>query len=586
MLGTTSRLIRFASAGACGFVLAACGGDHTSPTQPPPQLQACGNGGVVQLSTPQSATLACSSGTSVTLAGDGASYLIVPQYATGAAVNTLDSYKIGIVAGASANVVASNGPSFDQVAPPAGRRSIVPPAVRRRGRQRAFDALLMNEARRQVESGAWQAGRSPSPASPAHSASVPGIGTVQQFHVLSSESPVRFTRVGARLGYIGTNVLIYVDTLAPANGFTSTQLTGFGDLFDQTLYPLVVDAFGPPSDIDQNGRLVMLLSPIVNALTPSAECDTQGFIGGFFEGVDLASTDTSSNQGEIFYSLVPDPNGTVSCQHSVAELEASTPATFVHELQHLINFGQHVVAHNGLPERGWLDEGMSIVAEELGSLYYENKFPPPTGRTNPAQLFPDSSQGFINGLLFDSYAYLLKTDTVTVTLHSDADGGLAWRGGDWLLLRWLGDQKGAGIYKALVQSSLTGMANIANAAGESFDGLFGDFSLSLYTDSIPGTPKSSIPSRNRFAVRNLRRMYQRLYDTSQPSSFVPRPFPILTTPLTGMITASMVPGTMAFYRLNTTGQGKVTIQFSRTDDTPIVAALHPQISIFRLPPGS
>ena len=31
-----------------------------------------------------------------------------------------------------------------------------------------------------------------------------------------------------------------------------------------------------------------------------------------------------------------------------------------------------------------------IVAEELGSLYYENKFPPPTGRSNPAQLFPDS----------------------------------------------------------------------------------------------------------------------------------------------------------------------------------------------------
>jgi hypothetical protein len=179
---------------------------------------------------------------------------------------------------------------------------------------------------------------------------------------------------------------------------------------------------------------------------------------------------------------------------------------------------------------------------------------------------------------------LLKTDTATVTLHSDADGGIAWRGGDWLLARWLGDVKGTGIYKALVQSNLTGTANIASAAAESFDALFGDFSLALYTDSLPGVPKASIPQRNRFVVRNLRRMYQRLFDTSGGST--PRAFPILVTPLTGTITASMVPGTMAFYRLSTaSGQGTVTIQFGASPGTPIADALHPQVSIFRLPPG-
>ena len=92
-------------------------------------------------------------------------------------------------------------------------------------------------------------------------------------------------------------------------------------------------------------------------------------------------------------------------------------------------------------------------------------------------------------------------------------------------MRWLADVKGIGIYKTLIGSNLTGTENIASAAGESFDALFGDFSLALYSDSIPGTPKTSIPARNRFAVRNLRRMYQRLFDTSQGSSFVPRPFP-------------------------------------------------------------
>jgi hypothetical protein len=444
----------------------------------------------------------------------------------------------------------------------------------------------MNLARQRLASAGFRAGHF-APPSGMRATSVPALNSIQQFHVLSSESPVRFTRVGARLSYVGTNVLIYIDTLAPANGFTTDQLTAFGRLFDQTLYPIDTAAFGPPTDIDQNGHLIMLLSPLVNALTPANECATQGFVGGFFVGGDLGLTDTTSNQGEIFYSLVPDPNGTVSCAHSVAELEETTGATFLHELQHLINFGQHVLIHNGPAERGWLDEGLSIVAEELGSLYYEQKYPPPLGRTNPAQLFPDSSQGYINGPLFDSYTYLLKTDTSTVTLHSDADNGLAWRGGDWALVRWLGDQKGQGIFKKLVQTNQIGTANIANAAGESFDALFGDFSLALYTDSLPGIPKSSIPTRNRFAYRNLRRMYQRLYDTSQPSTDVPRPFPILTTPLSGKLNATMVPGTMAFYRLDTTaGQGNVTIQFSGTDGTPIAPTLHPQVSIFRLPPGS
>ena len=568
---------------AVAMGLAACGGGGDKGITTPNTSKPCGSGGTVQLSTLQATTIACSAGTDVTLEGGGAVYLIVPQYATGTAVNRPTSYTIGLSgSGASPNMIATSGPSLN-VAPQIASMDGQPPHAPA-SRQRAFDAKLRDIAERKVASGAWHR---LSPGAAIRRTMDPVVGSISSFHVLSSESPVQFTAVGARLSYVGANILLYVDTLAPPNGFTPDQLQAFGQLFDQTLYPLDVNAFGTPSDIDQNGRLIMLLSPIVNALTPKSDCQTQGFVGGFFDGIDLASSDTSSNHGEIFYSLVPDPNETASCAHTVEDLLAETPATFLHELEHLINFSQHVVVRNAPSERGWLDEGMAIVAEELGSLYYENKFPPPTGRTNPAQLFPDSSQGFINGLLFSSYEYLLKTDTATVTLHSDADGGIAWRGGDWLLARWLGDVKGTGIYKAMVQSSLTGTANIANAAGESFDALFGDFSLALYTDSLPGIPKASIPVRNRFAVRNLRKMYQRLYDTSNGSSLVPRPFPILTIPLTGSITASMVPGTMAFYRLSTTaGQSTVTVQFGSSPGVTLGPTLHPQLSIFRLPPGT
>src|SRR5207245_5237781 len=156
--------------------------------------------------------------------------------------------------------------------------------------------------------------------------------------------------------------------------------------------------------------------------------------------------------GEIFYSIVPDPGSTVSCRHTVAQVEGAIPSTFLHEVQHMISFGQHALVHGGHSEEGWLDEGLSLVAEELGARYYEAKFPPPSGRTNPNQIFPDSAENFIVGQLVDSYDYLTKPDTLSLTLHSDDEGGLSWRGGDWLLLRYVGDQKGAGVYATLVQS--------------------------------------------------------------------------------------------------------------------------------------
>jgi hypothetical protein len=416
----------------------------------------------------------------------------------------------------------------------------------------------------------------------------PEEGSLRDFRVLSSfdaQHPT-FATVTARLAYAGTNILVYLDTLAPPAGFSSSQLQAFARLLDQTLYPLDLSTFGPPSDIDQNGRVVVLLSPVVNALTPTAEC-SGGFVAGFFMGTDLGSTnDANSNHGEIFYSLVPDPSGSVGCAVSTGDVLRIAPPVFLHELQHLISFSQHVVAHGGQPEDGWLDEGLSRVAEELGSRYYEARFPPPTGRAAPGQIVPDSALPFLLPLLLDSYRYLERTDTVTLTLHSDSDFGLAWRGGVWLLMRWLGDQKGdAAFYKRLEQTKLTGIANIEAAAGERFPVLFGDFSTALWTDSLPGVARSAIPARNRFVSRNLRQLYDALYRTVGFGYGVSSPSPIELTalPASGPLAGSMVPGTAAFYQFDTpAGARTVTLQFTAPGGVPLAAKLHPQLSIFRL----
>lgn len=85
------------------FALAACGSDSgssttptapTTPTTPGLTFKSnpCGGSGTVQLTTAQTARIDCSGGgTTVTLAGAGASYLIVPEFATDQVADNLVS---------------------------------------------------------------------------------------------------------------------------------------------------------------------------------------------------------------------------------------------------------------------------------------------------------------------------------------------------------------------------------------------------------------------------------------------------------------------------------------------------------------
>jgi hypothetical protein len=570
-------------AAAAAIALTACHGDSiTAPSDL--STPTCGPASLVTLSVNQAATLACTSGTFINLAG-GAKYLIVPQLASGGLQSGIPyravSYQIGVPASAAHALSPVYAPSA----------SLVPaimsgsPAAPLRGMQQQFDAALRRRARLALSSGHWQDAAPATPRARANSISaavVPAAGSLRNFQVLSGTSlaSASFTTATARLAFVGTNLLVYIDTVAPANGFTDAQLQAFSQYFDQTLYPIDIAAFGQPADIDGNGRVIMLLSPTVNALTTTAQCNSSGFVAGYFDGLDFSAS-ANSNQGEIFYGLVPDPNGTLSCAHPVTDLLTILPATFLHELQHLISFSQHVSVRHGQPEEGWLDEGMSIRAEELGSEYFEAKFPPPSGRANPAQLFPDSSQGFIAGMLGDSYAYLQRSDTASLTLHTDADNGLQWRGGDWLLLHWLGDLKGKAVYTALEHGTTTGIANIAAAAGESFGTLFGDFSLMPWTDSIVGEPRSAIPVRDRLQSRNLRQLYARL---SVTSGVAPYPFSPTVLTTTAPVSATLVPGSMAFYLLDLSSSAtSVAIQFAAPGGTALSTTFNPQVSIYRLP---
>jgi hypothetical protein len=419
----------------------------------------------------------------------------------------------------------------------------------------------------------------------------PTLGSTRTFNVLKNLDGSAFDQIPAKLSFVGNNVLVYTDaTPIAGGGFSDADIQGLGPIYDQTLYPLDVATFGSETDIDDNGRVIVLLTKGVNALTPKSTCST-GYIAGFFYGLDLYDGAKNSNSGEVFYAAVPDPAGNVGCALSVAGTKQTGPSTFIHEFQHMISFGQHVLVRNGRPEIVWLNEGLSHIAEETAGRYYENKFPSPSGRTNPSQFFPDSAQGYTPPLLQNAYRWMLAP-RASSPLWFSSTGTLEERGSIWLFLRWLADHKGEGIFARLDQTSLTGSANLTAVAGESMASLYADFAIATILDSVPGQSRAAIPARWKFNDgRVLRRIFNRFANPLSGTAPAPfsSPFPVTfdtLKPTLGAMSASLLPGGLTYAIATTTAIGGAsTIRFGALPLTfdAFAPKYGAQVSIVRLP---
>jgi hypothetical protein len=571
------RALLLASA---GVLLTSCGTD--APTMPTPTEASCNGVSVAvrSLAPLEHVIISSAQAACFALAGGNREYLVVPQL-TGAALPYGGyQFRLGEPTALAALAVSPGAlpPRSMRIGADDISADTLADAPRR------FDALLRaREAR-------WIA---PSPADRVRAVAAPNLNvtgsadTLRRFSVLNTLGATpAYTPVTARLRFAGTRVLLYVDTLANS-ALSDGELQGMGALYDQRLAPAVTASFGDGSDIDGNGRVVFLLTPTVNALVTATQCASTGFIRGFFYNHDLTSTDITSNRAEIFYAYVPDEGGRWSCAHRKADVLANLPPTFMHELQHMISFGEHALERNGPAEEVWLNEALSHMAEEIGSLSYETRFPAPSGRTNPASIFPDSASPFINPNLLYSYRYLFSSATYSLT--SCAVGTfctLAERGGTWLMLRWIADQQGAATLRRLVETNLAGRANLEAATGRSTAALLGEFALAVSTDSISGMPRSTAPASLRFNSRNLRRLYRSLFDAFGIAGGVGRSFPIEPLPLAAAsaVTGTMRPGTFLTYRLRLTeGVPTAVLRFLAGDGTPFPLTSGAQISIVRLP---
>jgi hypothetical protein len=394
-------------------------------------------------------------------------YLLVPQSASG---TPNDSSAFQLKGGA---LSASTLPAALRLAgPPEPRATAV-----------AFDAYRRGLARRQAAAGgvsplratvrlsAATAAAAPQPAGP------PVLGSQRTFVVcanLTCSGTGGTKQVTATVQTVGQRIAIYVDNAAPAGGLNSADLDTLKTVFDSRIFPLDTAAFGQPTDVDTNGVVLVLMTGVVNSLVTSTVCANSGFVAGFFLSADLDTSRIASfNRGEIFYSIVADSAGALSCKHTRAQVKRDLGGTFTHELQHMINFGQHAILRPGMPEEGWLDEGLSKYAEELAGRSYLQQ-----GDTNTF------SQYAINDV-YDAYQYLSATGNSPLLIPID-QGTLAEIGASWLFVRYLVDQFGDTLPRKLVRTTLAGSPNVAAQTGQPFTTSLTRWALANWVSDLPG----------------------------------------------------------------------------------------------------
>jgi len=435
--------------------------------------------------------------------GSAAEYLVVPQLATGTP-GQKTAFQLG---GDTIRPVA--------LAPPVGRTGIATPSA-----ERFHTFLRLGDERR-----SWgfmpERGAAPraSP-SPAVRAAPPLPNSLRTFNVCAKIDCSRFDRVGARVRVLKTKVAIYVDTLAPAGGVDSIALDSIAKVFDQRLYGVDTAAFGAESDIDANSVVLVLMTNVVNKLVTTSECQQNGFVAGFFFGADLDpafQNDPRSNKGEIFYSVVADPTGTLSCQHTVQEIQAFLPITFAHEFQHMISFNQHVLVRGGSGEVLWLNEGFSHYAEELAGRSYAAT---PDARTADCTIGTSECRFYV-GNLFNAYKYLDSTQGHFL-LPTAGLGTLAERGAAWLFVRYLVDRHASAatstawnaLTKSLVGTANTGAQNIAAVTGTPFATTVSRWALANWM-----TDNGAAPAELQYSSWALHAVFSSLH-TQRPSLFL------------------------------------------------------------------
>ena len=388
---------------------------------------------------------------------------------------------------------------------------------------------------------------------------VPEVGDTREFKVFVPNAPSPTTKAVVRA--VGQHVVIYEDTAA-AGSVPQAELEQIVATLDDPVFTTAVDVFGTASDIDQNQRVVILLTPYVNKLTKPTE---NSFIGGYFYSCDLVSVSEcfETNRAEILYSIVPDPTGRWGLKHSVQRVLNLTAPLAAHELQHLIHFNQRAILARSLtPEDLWLSEGLAHFAEDTVAGILRSR-----GLTAQADLF--GRENLVRASLF------LAVPEKTSLVASTGEATVQERGAGWLFLKYMNYRVGSTFLRRVQSSQSTGAANVSGIAGVTWGSLMRDWSIALYATGATELAGVPLPREQTYGTFDLRSAVAAVSSSGYTLN------PLDSGAADFSVDWTMTPSTTSFIRLSAPAGGAVNMILAGARGGILAAAAQPQIVIFR-----
>ena len=319
----------------------------------------------------------------------------------------------------------------------------------------------------------------------------------------------------------GARSIVVTDNQNPEGGYTQEELQGIADFIDAQIFARHEEHFGNFTDVDNNGRLVVVVSTRVNEI---------GGLLGFVRGADFFSPQScaTSNVGEFLYLITPDPTVPANDFRNKANALADLPRLSAHEITHVVQVGRRLIAGRpGLPT--WAVEGQAVLGEEItarGVLGLQGK--ENFGRTRALTQQEGPGTFWFRNRFNDIFFYFGYTSATE--RKEGAPEGCGWLGREgspsgisgvcnynrlpygpaWSFLRWTSDHFAdrvggeTGFNRGIVNLPSASLETLGTLVNEDYRDLLAYWAATLYTDdrAVGYEPRLTFPSWNLRDIEN------------------------------------------------------------------------------------
>ncbi len=308
---------------------------------------------------------------------------------------------------------------------------------------------------------------------------------------------------------------------------TNADIDHFADELEDFILPFMQENYGKIYDIDNDGCLSILISPVYANL---------GFAGLFNTEDMVQGAGGNDNQRDLIGIWSPSSDwvdGITTTWNTKRERWLSaTRETIAHEMQHAINFSAKVfpggsLTNSGSIEEVWLDEGLCVSAEAR-----YRKLRGDAGKTTYVgnNLGGSISTDFVGN--DNRFNYWINKPTGSAIKGWASE--YSHYGQKGLFLFYIYEQFGANKIKEIVQNTSIGMTNLNNVLGADFNSLVKNWQFAVINEGLRTSnliDVNTIDSRYRYqAALMLNTVYKAVqYDAKFPEDI------------------SVAPGAVAFY---------------------------------------